>query len=449
MLNLIRNKRASLRRRAYGRVYGLLRSVSSKFGLKGLPSQISIMLALSLLFSFARNMAFPYLAMYLTGKTVEGGLEIDASLVGFLIMVGGLGYTFALLVTGSLCDKFGRRKMMLSFIIPQVVITASYAYAKTYLEFFFIYVIGGIIGAFYDPAFNAMIADLVHSNRREEIYGLSYMISNIGTVLGPPIGGVIASTSGYPILFIYATILTIICAIIILVRIKESYSESVSSNVALKQLSEVFKHRIFILFCFLGALTSVVYTQLYGLLSVYTGYVGLKPYVFGVLFSINGAMVVFLQIPIRKGAMRVGSTKAFIIAQTFYAVGFAYFMLSRDFAHFLIGIVVLTIGEIIFVPAISGFVANLSPADKRGRYMALTGLFFGIGGSVGSLIGFGLYDILLDKAMIWGLLGIVGFATLPGYIYLMKASARIKLRADQTVSGSSNKLTSQTQGGSQ
>lgn len=392
------------------------------------------MLTINLLFSFARNMAFPYLFMYLTGETAKGGLEIGEGLVGLLIMVGGLGYTFALLITGSLCDKFGRRKMMLSFIILQIVVTVSYAYAKTYFEFFFIYAIGGILGAFYDPAFSAMIADLVHSDRREEVYGLSYMISNIGTVLGPPIGGIVASTSGYPVLFIYATILTIICAAIILVKIKESYSESVSTNVTFRQLVEVFKHRIFILFCILGAFTNVVYTQLYGLFSVYTEYIGFEPYVFGILFSINGAMVVFLQIPIRKGAMKVGSTKAFIIAQIFYAAGFTYFMLAKEFAHFLIGIVILTIGEIIFVPAINGYVANLSPVDKRGRYMALTGLFFGIGGSVGSLIGFGLYDILLDKAMMWGFLGIVGFATLPGYIYLMKVSRRTELPSDQIIS---------------
>jgi MFS family permease len=416
--------RELLKESADGRFCGFLRAISSRFGLKGFPSQIYVMLGISVLFSFARNIAFPYLSMYLTGELVEGGLGIDESLVGLLIMVGGLGYTFALLVTGSLCDKFGRRKMMLAFIVPQVVLTASYAFARTYLEFFCIYVVGGILGAFYDPAFNAMIADLVRAERREEVYGLSYMISNIGTVLGPPIGGVIASISGYPVLFIYASILTVVSAVIILVKIEESYSGSSSSSVTLGQLVEVFKHRLFILFCFLGALTNIVYTQLYGLLSVYTEYIGFEPYVFGALFSINGAMVVLLQIPIRKGAMKVGSTKAFIIAQIFYSVGFTYFMISRSFAHILVGVVVLTIGEIIFFPALTGFVANLSPSDKRGRYMALTGLFFGIGGSVGSLIGFRLYDILLDKAMVWGFLGIIGFATLPGYVYLLNAVRR-------------------------
>jgi len=73
------------------------------------------------------------------------------------------------------------------------------------------------------------------------------------------------------------------------------------------------------------------------------------------------------------------------------------------------------------VPAISGFVADLSPVDMRGRYSALSGLFYGVGGSVGTLIGFRLYDVLPSKQYIWAVLGAIGFATLPGYMYLYKA----------------------------
>jgi MFS family permease len=112
------------------------------------------------------------------------------------------------------------------------------------------------------------------------------------------------------------------------------------------------------------------------------------------------------------------------ISKLLYAVGFTYFLVSRDFAQFLFGVVVLTLGEIIFSPAISAFVANLSPVDKRGRYMALSGLFYGVGGSVGTMVGFRLYDVLLNKEMIWGVLGAVGFATLPGYVYLVKANKK-------------------------
>jgi MFS family permease len=176
----------------------------------------------------------------------------------------------------------------------------------------------------------------------------------------------------------------------------------------------------------MGALTNLVYTQLYGLLSVYIQYIGFEPYIFGILFSLNGAMVVTLQIPIRMGATRIGPTKAFIVAQLLYAAGFSYFMIARSFEQFIVGAVILTLGEIIFVPASSGFVANLAPADKRGRYMAMLGLFFGIGGSAGAQLAFSIFGALANKELTWGIFGLIGFITVIGYAILLKMAKDAK-----------------------
>jgi len=398
----------------------LLLRASSRIGLTNLPPQIQILLSLGFVFSLGRNIAFPYLAMFLTASRGAGGLQFDPSLIGFMIMVGSLANTFALLVTGNLCDRFGRRKMLLFSLFIQAVLTAGFAFVGSYIDFLLLYAGTGVIGAFLDPAQSAMIADLVHPERREEVYGLSYMIGNVGTMIGPLIGGFIASTNGYPILFVCAALFALVAALGLVLSIKESYAPGEVSSVSLSQFAGIFKDRIFILFCITGALTNLIYSQLYGLLSVYTQYVGFEPYVFGIFFSVNGAMVVALQIPIRKGALRIGATKAFIIAQLLYAAGFTYFMFASNLPQFLAGVVILTLGEITFVPASSGFVSNLAPSDKRGRYMAIVGLFFGIGGAAGSQIAFTLFGFLTEKRLTWGILGSIGFATLIGYVLLQR-----------------------------
>ncbi|MGD0496598.1 MAG: MFS transporter [Candidatus Bathyarchaeia archaeon] len=399
---------------------------SSRVGLTGLPFQIRALLGLGFVFSLGRNIAFPYLAMFLTGSRVNGGLQFDPSLIGFMIMIGSLANTFALLVTGNLCDRFGRKRMLIFSMIILAVLTACFAFVTSYVEFLLLYAATGVIGAFFDPAQSAMVADLVNPERREEVYGLSYMIGNIGTMVGPPIGGFIASTNGYPVLFVYAAVFAAVAAGGLVLSIKESYTPEEGSGVSVAQFAGIFKDRVFVLFCLMGALTNLVYSQLYGLLSVYTQYVGFEPYIFGAFFSVNGAMVVALQIPIRKGAVKIGAARAFIVAQFLYALGFTYFMFAVSFAQFLIGVIVLTLGEITFVPASSGFVANLAPADMRGRYMAITGLFFGIGGAAGSQIAFSLFASLMDKKFVWGVLGLIGFATLVGYAFLAKMAGRRK-----------------------
>jgi MFS family permease len=399
---------------------------SSRVGLTGLPFQIRVLLGFGFVFSLGRNIAFPYLAMFLTGSRVNGGLQFDPSLIGFMIMIGSLANTFALLVSGNLCDRFGRRRMLIFSMIIQAVLTACFAFVTSYVEFLLLYAATGVTGAFFDPAQSAMVADLVNPERREEVYGLSYMIGNIGTMVGPPIGGFIASTNGYPVLFVYAAVFAAVAAGGLVLSIKESYTPGEAGRVSVAQFAGIFRDRVFVFFCLMGALTNFVYSQLYGLLSVYTQYVGFEPYIFGLFFSVNGAMVVALQIPIRKGAVKIGAARAFIVAQFLYAVGFTYFMFAVSFAQFLIGVIVLTLGEITFVPASSGFVANLAPADKRGRYMAILGLFFGIGGAAGSQIAFSLFASLTDKKFVWGVLGLIGFATLVGYVFLAKMASRRK-----------------------
>ena len=316
--------------------------------------------------------------------------------------------------------------MLVFSIIILTVLTACFAFVTSYVEFLLLYTATGVIGAFFDPAQSAMVADLVNPERREEVYGFSYMIGNIGTMIGPPIGGFIASTNGYPVLFVYAAVFAAVAAGGLVLSIKESYTPREVRKVSVAQFAGIFRDRVFVFFCLMGALTNLVYSQLYGMLSVYTQYVGFEPYIFGVFFSVNGAMVVALQIPIRKGAVKIGAARAFVVAQLLYAVGFTYFMFAASFAQFLIGVIVLTLGEIIFVPASSGFVANLAPSDMRGRYIAILGLFFGIGGAAGSQIAFSLFASLTDKKFTWGVLGLIGFATLVGYMFLAKMASRHK-----------------------
>jgi len=227
----------------------------------------------------------------------------------------------------------------------------------------------------------------------------------------------------------YSAGVVAVCTVIVLAFVKESHFQREGSSIALTQLGRVFKDKLFILICLLGALTEAVHYQLYNLLSIYTIHVGLPPYAFGILVSLNGALVVALQIPIRKLAMRMGNVKAFIIAQLLFAVGYTYFMFSKVLFEFLIGVSVLTIGEIVFSPAHSAFTASLSPVDLRGRYMSMSRLFFGLGGSMGTMMGFRLYGALSSKEYIWTIFGAIGFATVPGYLYLLKAYRRRKTRS--------------------
>jgi MFS family permease len=62
--------------------------------------------------------------------------------------------------------------------------------------------------------------------------------------------------------------------------------------------------------------------------------------------------------------------------------------------------VVMTIGELILVPTSSTYVANLAPADMRGRYMSIYGMTWTISTGIGPVAG-GMLNDRLGPLAIW------------------------------------------------
>jgi MFS family permease len=399
------------------------------------------MVVLGFIIAFGRSIAFPFLAMYLDHGEASGALGIPYPLIGLYGVVGILSYMIALPLAGSLCDRIGRRKMMAMFLIPQAILVPVYAFANTINEFLLLATAINALGAFYDPSFSAMVADLVRPAKREEVYGLIYWVNNIATVISPPLGGMISDQNGYPILFIYATFFVAIGAAIFSLFIKESLPKGdrnqcrpgEANNGSKPGFRDVFRDKVFILFCFTSLFTLAVYARMNDLLPIYMANVGYNDFAWSLVLSLNGGMVVALQIPIRKKTVKIGPTKSFIIAQLLITAGFSSILFAADFYQLLFSDAIFTLGEITFFPASSGFVANLAPPEMRGRYMSTCNLFQGIGNAGGEFFilviyqdYFGPKPNMVPLNFIWGVLGLIGLATLPGYLVLLRAFRRRK-----------------------
>ena len=69
------------------------------------------------------------------------------------------------------------------------------------------------------------------------------------------------------------------------------------------------------------------------------------------------------------------------------------------------------------MPTSSSYVANLAPADMRGRYMSIYGLTWNVAAGIGPVMGGFLNDAISPAAtwyggMVVGLLGMAGFIRL-------------------------------------
>ncbi len=125
---------------------------------------------------------------------------------------------------------------------------------------------------------------------------------------------------------------------------------------------------------------------------------GITTGTWGLLFSLNGILIVVLQLRITSAAERRSRTTVMAGGMVLYAVAMTIVALAGEpsWAAIAIGgaVVLITCGEMLFFPMEASFVSDLSPVDRRGRYQGFLLAATGAGTALGPPIG----GIVLDRA---------------------------------------------------
>jgi len=154
------------------------------------------------------------------------------------------------------------------------------------------------------------------------------------------------------------------------------------------ELWGVVADRRFLRFCGYGLLIAAVMAQLTVALAVHSvRYVGLSEAQVGLLFTLNGAVVVLTQTPISRslGHMRLSAMLA--LGCLFYAAGYCWAGFAPGFALMAVAIAIVTLGEVTVSPGLQTLAANLAPERHKGRYLGFQGLALQLGAACGPLVG--------------------------------------------------------------
>ena len=293
-------------------------------------------------------------------------------------------------------------------------------------------------GSFFQNASDAYLTDLTPLNKRAKVYSRIRVGSNVGWAVGPMLGAFLAR-SPFSLLFALTGVLCISGAAFTAytcVEIKPSDSQvkTIGLSAGIKHdIWDVFKNYQFLFFGFFYFVIMMLVSQLYSTMSVYSAQVvGVSRNMLGIVYSINGATVVLLQIPLTKYLDKSGCNlyPRMIIGATLYGIG--YFVLGvATSAVFLMAIVVIvTLGEIILNPAAYALVSDMAPSKWIGRYMGVFGLLRGVGYAIGPWIGAQLFTKMHDRPIVlWSILSsfavvaIIGFTSINA---IQKRNLRLK-----------------------
>ncbi len=345
-------------------------------------------------------MIWPFLMIYVSEK-----LALSLSTVSTLITINAVMGLFASFVAGAVSDRFGRKPVMIVSLAINGLGYLFLSQAHSYLGFAIIMVFMGASNPLYQVGSDAMLADMISPGKRTDAFAIIRMINNAGIAIGPAIGGFIAARS-YAYAFLGAAIGMIAYSLLLIFRAHETLdkvynSEKASWTANLGGYGNVFRDRSYVVFALLVGLGLIAPAMLWSLLSVYVKQnFGLPENLFGWLPTTNALMCVFVQFPVTQYTRRFRPISVIGAGMLIYAVGVGSAALMNSFWGFWASMVFMTFGELTLIPTVSKFIADLAPANMRGRYMSFYWFAWGIARGAAPLIGGYLNDNINPRA-IW------------------------------------------------
>ncbi|OPY26168.1 MAG: putative transporter [Methanocella sp. PtaU1.Bin125] len=387
--------------------------------------QVWILVGGSLINSFGFSLAYPFISLYLF--MYRGIPMTDVGMALLIASVVGLGGQF---IAGEICDRFGRKVVMnLGLTLNTVafgLLTAAILTAQGYWVFVLLMCFREVSSGLYRNIPNVMIADVVGPGDRNGAFSLLRIGANLGFALGPILGGVLAVYS-YAAMFGVTMVCSFVYLLISLLLLRDTKPERCGSS-RLETNGQIWRDHPFILYCLVTALLSLVYSQMLTTFSTYSGSYGhIDESLIGILFSLNGFMVVFLQYPIAVFLERFKLTTALAAGTLLYAAGFGMVGFCTGFWPLFVAMFVISVGELVTSPPSMNIVARMASPGRRGRYMSFSGVIGNTGFAVGPFIGGFLMDAFAARIeMMWLSLGALGLVCVFGFLLLRsRVSAEI------------------------
>ncbi len=346
------------------------------------PQKFWLVVLTSFIDVIGNTLLFPFFSLYITQKFGVGMTQAGIVLGSFSAfgLIGSM-------VGGALTDKFGRKSLILFGLVFSAVSTLSLGLVNEFAVLIPLSVVIGLLSNIAGPARQAMVADLLPEDKRQEGFGILRVVANMSWIIGPTIGGFIANRSFFT-LFVLDALISCLVAVIFFFYISETKPASTEEQESILKTfagySIVLKDFAYLAFLFVSMLMGLVYQQLYNSLSVYLrDSHGIEPQGYGLLMSTSAITVILLQFTTTRLIKKRPAFLMMALGVFFYMIGFGMFGFVSAFWLFAAAVVIITIGEMVVMPTASALATNFAPEDMRGRYMAVFGLSWAIPATIG------------------------------------------------------------------
>ena len=349
---------------------------------KGFRKEIWILSLVSLI-NRAGTMVIPFLSLYLTSD-----VGMSMAQVGWVMTVFGVGSLIGSWLGGKLSDSIGFYPTMLWSLMLSGVAFIALQYVQTFEMFCLAILVLMIILDTFRPALFVSLRSYSKPENRTRSVTLIRLAINLGFSAGPAIGGLIIATIGYNGLFWVDGLTCIVAGILILLLLdkKESEEQVQETKHADSELRSPYKDKAYLLFLVTVLLVGITFLQYFSTVPLYYRDVhNLSEQSIGLLLALNGVIIFLVEMPLVKSIEDFGWSvyKTLFISIVLLAISFLVYNLVPWAGILLVGMVLMTVGEMINFPFANRFAMDRSDTGKAGSYMALYTIAFSIAHIIG------------------------------------------------------------------
>lgn len=381
--------------------------------LRALPRTAWVLFAGTFINRFG-GFVVPFLTLYLTGQ----GYSVTAA--GLAVSAYGAGNLFASLIGGHLADRLGRRETivlsMFSAAVAMLLLSQAHALPLIVALTF----VTGLASEAYRPASAALLTDLVRPEQRLTAFAALRVTLNAGFAFGPATAGLLAAY-GYIWLFAGNALTSALFGLIALLALPVGVKRSTNGAAMWGEvLTVVRRDKRFQQLLLANFAVSLVFMQMASTFGLFVTSLGFSASTYGVIISLNGALIVLFELPLTSFTRRFPARKVMALGFVLIGGGFALNYFAHSVPALVACMAVFTLGEMLSLPMASAYIADLAPPQMRGRYMGVNGMTWALSLIAGPAIGMKLFA--LNPAAYW--IGSVTLGMLAAVVISIPADAR-------------------------
>lgn len=345
---------------------------------------------------FVTGMAFseimPFMSLYVDtlGQFTKGQLNLYA---GLIFSVTYLVSAIVSPIWGKMADRYGRKPMILRASLGMALIIGAMGLVTNIWELFILRFIQGIFSGYVSNA-NALIATETPKEKSGMALGTLMAGLTGGNLLGPLLGGFLASTFNYRITFIITGILLLLVFIFSLLFVHERDFKPVAKKklASAKGVIKVLKDPQMIFGMLLTTLIiQATNNSITPIISLYVRelmhHSGDVTLVSGIVAAVPGIATMLAAPKLGQLGDRIGTerilTIGFILAICFFIpTAFITNVWELGILRFLIGI-----SDAAMIPQVQTLLAKNTPIEVTGRIFSWNQSFQNLGNVVGPLLG--------------------------------------------------------------